>query len=146
MRSTTGIIQEYKTLFDEGALTSDEYNFLKNALLKQGDRQFEEGDDIFVASRQKIRAKKKDERRRVLSDLASKAITIAVIAGIIILCIIIFKGCVGFISDLGSDTPDYETYYQDDNGNGQLDQGEWNYTVDEGGNIVDIDDDLSNFE
>ena len=38
------------------------------------------------------------------------------------------------------------TYYQDDNGNGQLDRGEWNYTEDEDGNVVDVDDDLSNYE
>lgn len=40
---------------------------------------------------------------------------------------------------------DYTTYYNDENGNGQLDRGEGNYTVDEDGNVVDWDEDNNNF-
>lgn len=72
---------------------------------------------------------------------------------IIVVVFIVLLICAGFlVFQLGScmlsssDDSEYTTHYQDDNGNGKLDQGEWNYTVDDNGDIVDIDDDLSNFE
>ena len=68
-----------------------------------------------------------------------------VIVLIVLMIGMIFIGCHNFFSDI-DDGPDYETHYIDENGNGKLDQGEDNYTQDEDGNIVDIDDDHSNFE
>ena len=69
------------------------------------------------------------------------------IVGLAIAAFSFYEGISEIVDFFGDDSsPDYETTYQDDNGNGTLDPGEWNYTVDEDGNVVDIDDDGSNFE
>lgn len=144
MKTTTSLIQEYKGLYDEGTLTLDEYNYLKKHLLDLGDAQFEEEGNILEASRQRVDNEKKEEKKRKLSTIGGVIVGIIFVVSILSLLIMGFKGCAAFFSD--DDLGDYETYYEDDNGNGKLDNGEWNYTVDEDGNVVDIDDDLSNFE
>ena len=65
----------------------------------------------------------------------------------LLLCLVvlgysIFGGC----GDSSSSDDDYTTYYIDDNDNGKLDRGESNYTEDPDGNVVDWDEDLSNYE
>lgn len=86
-----------------------------------------------------------EERKKESKEKAGSIIALVVVLAIIVgICLLGFKACTWLFSD--DDSDDYVTYYQDDNGNGELDQGEWNYTEDEDGNVVDIDDDLSNFE
>ena len=144
MKSTTDLIQEYKELFDEGVLTLDEYNYLKKHLLDLGDFEFQEEENILDKSSRRIdeeyRSIKKVERNEMMGCIGA----IACFVLLIIFAVFIFRGCVDYLGD--TDSPDYETYYEDDNGNGELDPGEWNYTVDEDGDVVDIDNDLNNFE
>ena len=94
-----------------------------------------------VSSEIKRNEVKREESQQKAGSIIILVVVFAIIIGILLLG---FKACSWLLSDDTSD--DYTTYYQDDNGNGQLDQGEWNYTEDEDGNVVDIDDDLSNFE
>ncbi len=141
MKTTTDLIREYNILHNQEIITDEEHNYLKKHLLDLGDAKFAEEGDVLDASLQNVaKARKQDAK-----DTFSKAIGVLIIGAIIIAIIIGFTSCVGYLFG-GSSGPSYETTYQDDNGNGQLDQGEWNYTTDDHGNVVDVDDDLNNFE
>lgn len=143
MKTTTDLIQDYKILFDEGALTESEFSYLKNQLLKGGDHQYEDDSDVHQTTKEKnlaIRQKKAD----TVSSGIAKGIAAVIIGGILLLGIIIGKVIIEVL--FFDDSGDYVTYYEDDNGDGTLDPGEWNYTEDPDGNIVDIDDDGNNFE
>lgn len=133
MKTATDVLQDYKKLYDEGALTDSEYTYLKKHLLDMGNRQLEDlgGYDLTTG-----------EKRRELKSNVTEKIILGVILVVFALIIV---GCVNFIRDASSSTPDYTTYYDDENGNGEFDKGEWNWTEDEDGNVVDIDNDGSNF-
>lgn len=131
---TTELISNYKKLYDVGTITSDEYSYLKKHLLDMGNRELDDSGDILLTSGGKDKLNKTNNKIKI-----AVFIVIAILVAALV-------GCVNFIKSSTSSGPDYETYYQDDNDNGKLDKGEWNWTQDEDGNVVDIDNDGSNFE
>ena len=104
MRTATSLIQEYKELYDEGSLTSDEYNFLKKHLLELGDAQFDEEVDIYEMSEQRVEAARRAKRKNSISNIAMVAAAI----GIIVCIVITIVSCMSLSSD-DSDSGDYET-------------------------------------
>ena len=136
MKTATDLIRDYKGLLDEGVLSQGEYDFLKNKLMEQGDAKYDVGGlNIW-------------EKEKVQPDGTAAASSAGSIIAVIIMVIIIaamIAGCSWLFSDSGGSSPTYETYYEDDNGNGKLDKGEFNWTTDGDGQIVDIDFDGNNF-
>ena len=133
MKTATEILQDYKRLYDQGALTDPEYSYMKKHLLSMGNRQFEDDKKFKMTSAQ--------NKREAKSNIIMK-----VVVGIIIAVVVfVVVGCFDFVHNAVDSGPDYNTYYQDENGNGEFDKGEWNWTEDEDGNVVDIDNDGSNF-
>ena len=135
---TSELLKEYKQLFDSGAITEEEFAFIKKELMDQGDKEH--------LSLSEEKEKADSEREKKKTERGEKGVLIGCAIIMIVIVVFVLKGCVWLFSDLGSENGNYTTYYQDDNGNGKLDQGEWNYTEDDDGNVVDVDDDGSNWE
>jgi hypothetical protein len=173
MKTTAELLKEYKSLYDEGVLSDGEFESLKKQLLAKGNQKYQEKSDI---EKRNAITNKSSDNNRVISAVSvgssasnnsqmntssspstntnAAPSTSNVDAGtwgclivVIAIIVIMLMGCSSLLSDSGgSSSGDYETYYQDDNGNGKLDRGEWNWTEDSDGNVVDIDNDGSNFE
>ena len=173
MKTTAELLKEYKGLHDEGVLSDNEFETLKKQLLAKGNQEYQEKSDI---EKHNTFTNKSSDNNRVISAVSvcstssnnsqmntssvqsantnAAASTSNVDAGtwgclivVVAIIVIMLMGCSSILSDsFGSSSGDYETYYQDDNGNGKLDKGEWNWTEDSDGNVVDIDNDGSNWE
>ncbi len=165
MKTTAELLKEYKDLHDCGALSDEEFAELKKQLLAKGNQEYQEKTDISKpnAGTPGNKVKKEPAFEKPSSDTSGAsnnpannrtntqtgvdAGTWGCLIAILAIVVFIFIGCSSMLSDSGgSSSMEYETYYQDDNGNGQLDRGEWNWTQDSDGNVVDIDNDGSNWE
>ena len=98
--------------------------------------------DELEAVEKQVKVNQRTTERKTDSRMTRLAVVVLV-AALICAGFVVYKVIAWF--NAPSDD-DYVTYYVDENGNGQLDQGEGNYTVDEDGNVVDTDEDLNNFE